>query len=63
MKPTIILCAVCDEPCGREYPDSGPTYDSGGEPGYREGRGENFEVSGEWYCSAECRDSITEKSA
>ena len=50
-KPTTIYCPVCEEPCGREYPATGPTYESGGEPGFREGKGEDFTLNGVWYCS------------
>lgn len=50
-----ILCPICETICGREIPASCPTFESGGEPGYREGPGEEFEgPDGIWYCSAEC---------
>ena len=32
----VIHCPCCDEPCGKEYPN---THE---DPGYREGIGENF---------------------
>jgi hypothetical protein len=53
----IIHCAFCDDPCGKEYPDTGPTYSSGGEQGFREGIGENFILNDEWYCSQMCLDA------
>jgi len=56
MKPTIIYC-TCGEPCGKKYPATGPTHDSGGEQAYREGSGENFvDEDGTWFCSEACRD-------
>ena len=51
---TIIYCPQCDTPCGIQHPDRGPSYSSGGEPGYAEGIGENFVWNDEWYCSEEC---------
>jgi len=56
MRSEPIYCPTCDVVCGRDYPDTGPSYSSGGEPGFREGPGEDFVYKGEWYCSAECRD-------
>jgi hypothetical protein len=67
-KPTkydcwTIVCPVCDEPCGRDYPETGPTYDSGGEPGFREGIGEDYQLDGVWYCSAECLAGAIDRDA
>lgn len=57
--PTVILCAVCDDPCGLEYPDRISDLD-GGEPGHREGKGEDFDYHGNWCCSQKCYDELTE---
>ena len=52
---TIIVCPICGEPCGRQYPD---THE---EPGFREGKGENFaDLEGNWYCCQECLDTYEE---
>ena len=55
----IIYCPECDNPCGIQHPDRGPSYASGGEQGYAEGIGENFVINGEWYCSQECKDAAS----
>ncbi len=46
----IIECDTCGEPCGKQYPD---THE---EPGFREGKGENFRIDGLWFCSQKCMD-------
>jgi hypothetical protein len=48
----IIDCPGCGEPCGKEYP---ATHE---DPGFREGKGENFslEEDGTWFCSQRCLD-------
>ena len=51
----IIYCPQCNQPCGKQYPDSGPTYSSGGEQGYSEGVGENFVYRDKWHCSEKCK--------
>lgn len=58
----IIYCR-CGEPCGYQYPDTGPTYSSGGEQGYAEGPGEDFTLNDEWFCSQECLDEAKQKEA
>jgi len=53
---TIILCPSCEEPCGREYPATHT------DPGFREGRGEDFVLAdGRWCCSAFCKDVMNGK--
>ena len=49
----VIECANCGEPCGKEYPDRISDID-GGEPGFREGKGEDFALDGVWFCSQKC---------
>ena len=56
MSRSVIECGNCGEPCGRSYSATGPTYDSGGEPGFAEGIGENFSLNGIWFCSQDCLD-------
>ena len=58
---TLRIYCPCGNLCGREHAPIGPTWDSGGEPGYREGAGENFPLSGKWYCSQECLDTAVEE--
>ncbi len=55
MAVTTIYCPQCGEPCGREYPPRFSILD-GGDPGFCEGKGEDFEVDGVWHCSQECAD-------
>ncbi len=57
MRPRAILCGYCEEECGRVYPETGPTYASGGEPAYEAGKGEDFEYDGEWHCNEKCREA------
>jgi len=45
-----LTCPQCGETCGKYYPN---TYN---EPGFFEGRGENFIYDGMWFCSEECMD-------
>ena len=54
-RPSTIYCPQCGEPCGRQYPDYPATFDSGGEPGYAEGKGEDYSWDGVWHCSEKCR--------
>jgi len=54
-RPTIIYCPQCHEPCGKQYPDYPPSFSDPGEPGYAEGKGEDFSLGGLWHCSEECR--------
>jgi hypothetical protein len=50
-----IECAGCQAWCGWQYPDTGPSYASGGEQGYSEGPGENYVAdNNERCCSARC---------
>jgi hypothetical protein len=51
----IIHCPQCGEPCGRQYPDRILVLD-GGELGFAEGKGEDFQVNGVWHCSQACAD-------
>lgn len=61
MKNTPIYCPQCGKQCGIEYPPRFSSLD-GGEPGFSEGIGEDFNVDGEWHCSEECRRrSVTGK--
>lgn len=62
--PTIIRCHQCDKECGRSYPDRWSSID-GGEPGFREGIGENYvDAEGRWHCSQACLDkTIAEMNA
>ena len=49
----LLHCPACDEPVGKEYPD---THE---DPGYREGRGEEFPLTdGRWCCSQFCLDAM-----
>ena len=49
MKPNMIECPICGEPCGKQYASDQTS------PGFREGKGENFtDIYGVWYCSQEC---------
>jgi hypothetical protein len=43
-----IYCPVCGAPCGLSYPDTRT------EPGFMEGKGEDFVFEGKWHCSQEC---------
>ena len=63
MKPTTrILCPSCDEQCGKEY---NPIYGGDGvpcDPGFREGKGEEFVLpDGRWCCSQFCLDAMLGK--
>ncbi len=53
---SIIVCFVCDKPCGKYHHDTGPSYYSGGEQGYIEGPCENFVFRDQFHCSQECMD-------
>lgn len=58
MKPTTIECPICGEPCGKEYPADDI------DPGFREGRGEEFvSDDGAWHCCKECLETTTESAA
>ena len=49
----ILHCPACDEPVGKEYP---ATWE---DPGFREGRGEEFPLpDGRWCCSQFCLDAM-----
>lgn len=49
----LIHCPCCDEPCGKEYPNTHEDH------GYREGKGEEFALpDGQWCCSQFCLDAM-----
>lgn len=49
----LILCHSCEGPCGKEYPADDT------DPGFREGKGEEFVLpDGRWCCSQFCLDVI-----
>lgn len=53
---TIIECANCGEPCGKQYPADQT------DPGFREGKGEEFCLPDDrWCCSEECREQMMEE--